>query len=103
MRDRRLCSRDPGTCSRFGNRIMGDVSAAICFAASTLCWCVAFRVSTVRSNVLVVLGCVLAAMSVVGVAAFFGPIVLKVCLLFWNVSVAIVWLQEDSPGVAIER
>jgi hypothetical protein len=79
------------------------MSAAICFAASTLSWCIAFRVSTFRSQVLVVLGCVLAVMSIVGVAASFGPIVLKVCLLLWNISVAIVWLKQDSSGVTIER
>jgi hypothetical protein len=58
----------------------------------------AVRVSTFRSNVLVALGCVLAVMSVVGVAAAFGPIVLKVCLLLWNVSVAVVWLREEPSG-----
>jgi hypothetical protein len=79
------------------------VCAAVCFAASTFSWCVAFRVSTFRYNVLVALGCVLAVMSVVGVAAAFGPIALKVCLLLWNVSVAIVWLREDPSGMTIEQ
>jgi hypothetical protein len=79
------------------------ISAAICFAASTLSWCIAFRVSTFRSKALVALGCVLAMMSVVGVGASLGPAVLKVCLLLWNLSVAIVWLREGSSEMAIER
>ena len=79
------------------------VCAAICFAASTLSWCIAFRVSAFRSNVLAALGCVLAATSVVGVGASLGPIVLKVCLLLWNLSVAIVWLGGDLPDATIER
>ena len=78
------------------------VCAAVCFAASTLSWCIAFRISTFRSKVLVVVGCVLAVMSVAGAAASLGPIVLKACLLLWNMSVAIVWLREDSRGTASE-
>jgi hypothetical protein len=70
------------------------VCAGFCFAAGTLSWSIAFRVSTFRSNALVALGLLVAVISVVGTAASFGPIVLKVGLLLWNVGVAIVWLRK---------
>jgi hypothetical protein len=68
------------------------MAAAVGFAATTLCWCVAFRETTGAGRVLPALGVVLAIACLAGVAATRSPMALELCVLAWNLAVAGYWL-----------
>jgi hypothetical protein len=68
------------------------MAAAVGFATSTLCWCVAYRETVGGRRVLPALGAVLAAASLIGVSVTRSPMVLELCLLAWNLVVAGYWL-----------
>jgi hypothetical protein len=76
---------------------------AICFAASTLAWCVAFQASAFRSKALLAFGCIIAVAGLAGAATELGELALKICLLLWNVGVAVVWLKVGTNATTRSR